>query len=227
MLKRLNFAGELLTDRTLLETAFDQYVRNERTAAEIRYPRLWKRRFLEAEDRNSQVRLTASRDQPDVICWIPACYDLKVVRELFHNQIRPENLKPRIEEFQKVWQRQKLRTSEWIGEFETRKDKVLPVFEKKIIQLYPEMTQLPRDLTVRRAGEIDWWDISAYDYRVRKLNSPVTDYLFECYRMESGKVILSHSEKDRLLKDWRNGRAAITRRLGEINDWFLPTVSQE
>jgi hypothetical protein len=197
------------------------------TADKIIYPVLWKPTTLTSDPHHSadDARLTASRDQPYALCWIPDYHNLKTVCERFHNQVRPENLKPKVKAFQKIWQREKVTVQKWTGEFSasTGQAPSKPVYENKTVQVYPRPENLPHDLSVRRAGEIKWESICALDHRVKKLNCPVTAFLFDCYRRDSGETLKSHQEKDTLLKNWRNGRAAVTRRLQEI-DAKLPPV---
>jgi hypothetical protein len=193
------------------------------------YPALWKP-TSQTDDPHylaDDVRLTATSDQPYVLCWIPTCHNLKTVRERFHNQVRPENLKPKIKSFEKIWQREKVTVQKWTGKFarSTGDEPAKPIYETKTVQVYPRSEDLPHDLTVRRAGENDWEAVCAFDYRVKKLNCPVTTYLFDCYRRDSGENPKSNQEKDKLLKNWRNGRAAVARRLQEIDD-KLPSVDE-
>jgi hypothetical protein len=198
-------------------------------AGQIAYPAFWTPTSLTDDLHHlaDDMQLTASRDQPYALCWIPACHNLKTVLERFHNQVRPENLKPKVKAFQRIWQCEKVTIQKWTGEFtaSTGKKPPKPVYEKKTVQVYPRLEDLPHDLMVRRAGEINWEAVCAFDFKVRKLNCPVTAYLFDCYRRDFGKIAKSNEEKDTLLKDWRNGRAAVTRRLQEIDD-KLPPVDE-
>ena len=203
--------------RLLPETDLKHYAENSTTAGQIAYPALWKPTSLTDDLHHlaDDTRLTASRDQPYALCWIPTCHNLKTVRERFHNQVRPENLESKVKAFQRIWQREKV----------TVQESPKPIYENKTVQVYPRPEDLPHDLTVRRAGEIKWEAICAFDHRVKKLNCLITAYLFDCYRRDSGKTALSNQEKDELLKDWRNGRGAVARRLQEI-DAKLPPVGE-
>jgi len=211
------------------ETDLKHYAENPTTAGQIAYPALWTPTSLTDDLHHlaDDARLTASRDQPYALCWIPTCHNLKTVRERFHNQVRPENRGPKVKAFQRIWQREKVTVPKWTGKFaaSTGQEPPKPVYENKTVQIYPRPEDLPHDLTVRRAGEIKWEAVCAFDYPVRKLNCPVTAYLLDCYRRDSGKSAKINKEKDKLLKDWRNGRAAVARRLQEI-DGKLPRVDE-
>jgi hypothetical protein len=159
---------------------------------------------------SDDVIITASNEQNYALCWIPAKYPVNIIRQKFHNQVRRNTLAKHEKRFIRTWNRQRV-TVNTPPAVTTRR------------AVYPKskpMLKSPWTKSARVLRQSVWHGISAFDVNP-KLTGP-TEIIFN-YERRSAKRF-GTAEKQRLMKQLRNARAAILKRINAIDAESMPVI---